>query len=181
MDKASLRARMRAIGPLPTDVSDRIVAGLFTWLSKRLPGTITAFLPMEGEVDLQPLFTCLPGWRWALPRVEPDRAVTFRDVDVPRETHPFGMEQPSDTGPVIPLHEIDVFLVPGLAFDRNGRRLGNGAGHYDRILSAARADAVTVGIAPDLRLVNEVPTDAHDQLVGWLATEEGVVSCLPSS
>jgi 5-formyltetrahydrofolate cyclo-ligase len=181
MDKASLRARMRSVGPLPHGVSDRITAGLFTWLSQRLPGTITAFLPMEGEVDLRPLFERLPGWRWALPRVEPDRSLNFRDVDVPREMHPFGMEQPSDTGPLIPLHEIDVFLVPGLAFDRNGRRLGNGAGHYDRILSAARADALTVGIVPDLRLVDEVPTDAHDQLVDWLATEGGVVSSLPRS
>jgi 5-formyltetrahydrofolate cyclo-ligase len=180
MDKASLRARMRSIGPLPPTVSDRITSGLFAWLSTRLPGTITAFLPMEGEVDLRPLFSRLPGWRWVLPRVEPDRSVTFRDVDVPRETHPFGMEQPSGGGPVIPLHEIDVFLVPGLAFDRHGGRLGNGAGHYDRILSAARADALTVGIAPGVRVVDEVPTDAHDRLVGWLATEEGVVSSLPS-
>jgi 5-formyltetrahydrofolate cyclo-ligase len=135
---------------------------------------------MEGEVDLRPLFDRLSGWRWALPRVEPDRSLTFRDVDVPREMHPFGMEQPSDTGPVVALHEIDVFLVPGLAFDRNGRRLGNGAGHYDRILASARADALTIGIAPELRLVDEVPTDGHDQSVGWLATESGVVSSLPS-
>jgi 5-formyltetrahydrofolate cyclo-ligase len=91
------------------------------------------------------------------------------------------MEQPVDTGPVIPLHEIDVFLVPGLAFDTGGRRLGNGAGHYDRILASARSDALTVGIAPDLRLVDRVPVDDHDRLVGWLATEEGVVSSLPRS
>ena len=181
MDKASLRAQMRSSGSLAAEVSDRIVAGLFTWLSARLPGTVTAFLPMEGEVDLRPLFSRLPGWRWALPRVEPDRSVTFRDVDVPRETHPFGMEQPSDVGPVIPIHEIDVFLVPGLAFDLTGRRLGNGAGHYDRILSSARADALTVGIAPAIRLVDEVPVDENDVPVGWLATEEGVISSLPSS
>jgi 5-formyltetrahydrofolate cyclo-ligase len=179
MDKKSLRARMRAMGPLGAEVGDRVVAGLFAWLSPRLPGTITAFLPMQGEVDLRPLFDRLPGWRWALPRVEPDGRLTFRDLDAPRETHPFGMEQPTDSGPVIPVHEIDVLLVPGLAFDRSGRRLGNGAGHYDRVLASARSDAVTIGIAPDPRLVDEVPTDDHDQLVGWLATEAGVVSSLP--
>jgi 5-formyltetrahydrofolate cyclo-ligase len=181
MDKASLRARMRSLGPLPADVSDRINAGLFAWLSKRLPGTITAFLPMEGEVDLRPLFERLPGWRWALPRVEPDGSVTFRDVGVPRETHPFGMEQPTDSGPVIPIHEIDVFLVPGLAFDRGGGRLGNGAGYYDRILSSARSDAATIGIAPNVRLIDRVPVEEHDVLVGLLATEDGVISALPRS
>jgi 5-formyltetrahydrofolate cyclo-ligase len=91
------------------------------------------------------------------------------------------MEQPTDAGPVIPLHEVDVFLVPGLAFDRAGRRLGNGAGHYDRILSSARTDAVKIGIAPAARIVDEVPVDGHDELVGWLATEDGVVSSLPST
>jgi 5-formyltetrahydrofolate cyclo-ligase len=181
MDKAALRARMRSMGPLSSEVSDRIDAGLFAWLSQRLPGTITAFLPMEGEVDLRPLFARLPGWRWVLPRVEADRSLTFRDVGVPRETHPFGMEQPTDAGPVIPLHEVDVFLVPGLAFDRAGRRLGNGAGHYDRILSSARTNAVKIGIAPAARIVDEVPVDGHDELVGWLATEDGVVSSLPSN
>jgi 5-formyltetrahydrofolate cyclo-ligase len=181
MDKAELRARMRTMGPLLPEVSERINAGLFTWLSQRLPGTITAFLPMEGEVDLRPLFARLPGWRWVLPRVETDRSLTFRAVDVPRETHPFGMEQPADTGAVIPLHEVDVFLVPGLAFDMRGRRLGNGAGHYDRILSSARSDAITVGIAPSARLVDEVPVDRHDRSVEWLATEDGVISSIASS
>ncbi len=179
MDKVSLRAQMRSLGPLPASVSDRITAGLFDWLSPRLPGTISAFLPMEGEVDLRSLFERLPGWRWALPRVEDDRSVTFRDLAVPREIHPFGMEQPTDSGPVIPIREIDVFLVPGLAFDLGGGRLGNGAGHYDRILSSARGDAVSVGIAPAARLVSDVPVERHDVLVGWLATEEGVISRAP--
>lgn len=180
MDKASLRARMRDQGPIPPEVGARVVDGLFGWLSPRLPGTISAFLPMGGEVDLQPLFDRLPGWRWVLPRVEDDRSVTFRDLAVRRETHPFGMEQPADEGPVIPIQEIDVFLVPGLAFDRRGGRLGNGAGHYDRILSSARGDALSVGIAPGARLVDVVPVDAHDVLVGWLATEGGVISRAPS-
>jgi len=170
---------MRALGPLSSAVNDRIVTGLFGWLSPRLPGTISAFLPMEGEVDLRTLFVRLPGWRWVLPRVEQDRSVTFRDAASPREMHRFGMEQPSESGPIIPIHEIDVFLVPGLAFDRGGGRLGNGAGHYDRILSAARRDAVSIGMAPDVRLMEEVPVDSQDVSVGWLATEDGVVSRAP--
>jgi 5-formyltetrahydrofolate cyclo-ligase len=176
MDKASLRDRMRAHGPLAPEVSTQICGGLFSWLSRRLPGTVSAFLAMEGEVDLEPLFRRLPGWRWVLPRVEPDRTVTFRDASLPRETHRFGMEQPIASGPIIPVHEIDVFLVPGLAFDREGDRLGNGAGHYDRILSAARGDAEIIGMAPSSRIVESVPTEPHDVRVGWLATESGVLS-----
>ena len=165
---------------MPTQVSQWIVDGLFAWLSPRLPGTVSAFLAMNGEVDLLPLFDRLPGWRWVLPRVEGDRSVTFRDLAAPRERHPFGMDQPTDSGPIIPIPEIDVFLVPGLAFDLHGGRLGNGAGHYDRILSSARGDSVVIGIAPAARIVDVVPVEAHDIRVDWLATEDGVLSRAPN-
>jgi 5-formyltetrahydrofolate cyclo-ligase len=181
VDKASLRIVMRALGPVPGGVGDAIGARLFPFLSARLPATISAFIAMEGEVDLRPLMARLPGWRWVLPRVEPDRSLTFRDAAVPREKHPFGMEQPVDSGPVIPIHEIDVFLVPGLAFDLRGGRLGNGAGHYDRVLAAARSDAVSIGICAPGHLVESVPTDKGDLPVDYIATEEGVIPRSPKT
>jgi 5-formyltetrahydrofolate cyclo-ligase len=179
VDKEELRSQIRSQGAVDTGTSARVAEGLFEWLSQRLPGTVSAFLAMSGEVDVSPLFTRLPGWRWVLPRVEPDRSLTFRDRDVPTEVHRFGMEQPTDAGPVVPLHEIDVFLTPGLAFDARGGRLGNGGGFYDRLLSRKREDAVAVGITILRRVVDEVPMTDSDQWVDWLATEEGVIRCLP--
>jgi 5-formyltetrahydrofolate cyclo-ligase len=78
------------------------------------------------------------------------------------------------------VHEIDLFLTPGLAFDRSGGRLGNGGGFYDRILSARRADSVAVGITIERRVVDAVPMRDHDERVDWLATENGVTECSPS-
>lgn len=172
-----MREQIRSQGPVEAELGERVVDGVFAWLSRRVPGTVSAFLAMSGEVDLSPLFERLPGWRWVLPRVEPDRSLTFRDRDVPRETHPFGMSQPADAGPVVPLHEIDVFLTPGLAFDRSGGRLGNGAGFYDRLLSERRADAQAVGITIERRVLASVPMLEHDQPVDWIATEAGVREC----
>lgn len=172
---------VRAQAPVPHEVSRSVVDHLFGWLSSRLPGTVSAFLAMEGEVDVSSLFDRLPGWRWVLPRVEPDRTMTFRDREVPREVHRFGMEQPTGAGPVIPVHEIDVFLTPGLAFDMSGGRVGNGAGFYDRILGRRRTDAVAVGITVDARVLDEVPMEGHDQRVHWIATESGVRECSPTS
>lgn len=180
VDKQELRAVVRDQGMVSADSSARVVAMLFPWMSRRLPGTVSAFLAMSGEVDISPLFDRLPGWRWVLPRVEDDRTLTFRDKDVPREVHRFGMEQPTDTGPAVPVHEIDLFLTPGLAFDRSGGRLGNGGGFYDRILSARRADSVAVGITIERRVVDAVPMRDHDERVDWLATENGVTECSPS-
>ena len=136
---------------------------------------------MPNEIDLSPLFDRLPGWRWVLPRVEEDGSLTFRDREVRTETHRFGMEQPADEGPVIPLHEIDVFLTPGLAFDQTGGRLGQGGGFYDRILSERRTDTTVIGVTVDERVIRRVPMLAYDQRVGWLATEKGVRECSPSN
>lgn len=172
---------VRAQDPVPDAVSQAVAEGLHRWLSSRLPGTISAFLAMDGEVDVAVLFERLPGWRWVLPRVEPDRSMTFRDRDVPREVHRFGMEQPTDAGPIIPVHEIDVFLTPGLAFDMSGGRVGNGAGFYDRILARRRKDSQAVGITVDSRVVDLVPMESHDQRVDWIATESAVRECSPRS
>jgi 5-formyltetrahydrofolate cyclo-ligase len=90
------------------------------------------------------------------------------------------MEQPADVGPVIPVPEIDVFLTPGLAFDRRGGRLGNGGGFYDRVLAARRTDSAAVGVTVERRVVEEVPMESHDRWVDWLATEKGVIRCSPT-
>jgi 5-formyltetrahydrofolate cyclo-ligase len=181
VDKQELRDEIRAQGPVAEEESLQVVEGLFAWMSRHLPGTVSAFLAMPGEVDVSPLFTRLPGWRWVLPRVEPDKTLTFRDRDVPVERHPFGMDQPVAMGPVIAINQIDVFLTPGLAFDIRGGRLGNGGGFYDRILSAKRADAVAVAVTVTRRVVDSVPMSHHDQRVDWIGTEEGVIPCSPSS
>ncbi len=171
---------MRAQPPVDPEENRLVVEALFTWLSARLPGTAAAFLAMPDEVDLSPLFARLPGWRWLLPRVEGDGSMTFRDRDLPRESHRLGMEQPTGSGPSIPVHEIDVFLTPGLAFDRCGGRLGKGGGFYDRALDGMRSDALAVGVTVTRRVVDEVPMTSHDRRVDLVATEEGVMPCSTS-
>lgn len=177
MEKEMIRARMRGEGPIDPAKELLVVSGIFAWLSARLPATVSAFLAMPGEIDLSPLFDRLPGWRWVLPRVEPGRKLSFRDRDVPRERHRFGMEQPSSQGPEVAVREIDIFLTPGIAFDRSGGRVGNGAGYYDRVLAERRRDSLAVGVTVEARVLDAVPMLEHDQRVDWLATETGVKEC----
>ena len=179
MEKAAIRAMIRDHGPIDSTVGLSVAEGLFIWLSGRLPGTVASFLAMPTEVDTSHLFDRLPGWKWVLPRVESSTSVSFRDRDVSRETHRFGMEQPADEGACTPIHEIDIFLAPGLAFDRSGGRIGNGRGFYDRLLASKRSDAQVVGVTIESRVLDSVPMDAHDRYVGWLATELGVTECSP--
>ena len=128
MEKDQIRERARGQAPVEPAINLSVESGLFVWLSGRLPGTIAAYLALPDEIDVMPLFERLPGWRWILPRVEDDRSLTFRDCEVPIEVHRFGMRQPIEQGEVTPVREIDVFLVPGMAFDTAGGRLGRGAG-----------------------------------------------------
>jgi 5-formyltetrahydrofolate cyclo-ligase len=90
------------------------------------------------------------------------------------------MTQPISSGRVVPIHEIDVFLVPGLAFDDFGGRLGRGGGYYDRVLAIRRTDSEAVGVTVSSRVIPEVRVVDHDQSVDWLATENGVIPTRPT-
>lgn len=82
----------------------------------------------------------------------------------------FGLREPPPHAPAIDLAKIGVFFVPGLAFDRAGRRVGWGRGHYDATLAAAPG-ARRVGLAFDFQILDSVPSDAHDAPMHLILTE----------
>lgn len=67
--------------------------------------------------------------------------------------------------------DLDLIVVPGVAFDRNGGRLGNGAGYYDRLLSRVRADCLLVGICYESQMMSAVVTEPHDIFMDYVITE----------
>jgi 5-formyltetrahydrofolate cyclo-ligase len=71
--------------------------------------------------------------------------------------------------------ELDIVLVPGLAFDRRGWRIGFGAGLYDRFLSGV--DTARVALAFSLQLVDSLPVESHDEPVDWIVTEGETIAC----
>jgi 5-formyltetrahydrofolate cyclo-ligase len=81
---------------------------------------------------------------------------------------------PSRADPVDP-SELDVVLVPGIAFDRRGRRIGFGAGLYDRFLSGV--DAPRVALAFSLQIQDSLPVEPHDEPVDWIVTEGETIAC----
>ena len=142
-----------------------------------LPGAVVAgFWPMGDEIDISPLLLALhgSGHRIALP-VTPKRGnpLTFR------EWWPGQAMVAEAFGTMRPVGEVVVpefLLVPLLAFDRAGRRLGYGGGFYDRTL-AGLPGVVTVGCAYAAQEVDEVPTGLYDFLLNAVATEHGVIRC----
>jgi 5-formyltetrahydrofolate cyclo-ligase len=84
---------------------------------------------------------------------------------------PFGLREPRVDAPRVDVADIAVFVVPGLAFDRSGGRIGWGRGHYDATLAAASPSALRVGLAYDCQVVEQVAREAHDVALHILITE----------
>jgi 5-formyltetrahydrofolate cyclo-ligase len=83
----------------------------------------------------------------------------------------------SDPARRIEPRRLDAIIVPGLAFDRHGGRLGYGRGFYDRCLAESRPDAVKIAIAYDCQLFDSIPTDPHDIPMDWIVTESESIRC----
>lgn len=87
----------------------------------------------------------------------------IKDRNEDLESQHFGIYQPRQ-GRVkeVPLHDIDLVVVPGIAFDRNNVRLGRGHGYYDRFLSGLPEKTRTIGLSFDFQVVDSLPRDSHD-------------------
>lgn len=137
--------------------------------------TVMAYLAIRNEIDVRGLFDLLPDIRWTLPRVDGRRmAVHFYN---PRRLlrHRFGMLEPAPDQPTVTPDEIDVVLVPGVAFDRQGGRLGYGGGYYDRFLPRTRA--LRIGVSHSACLIDELPCEAHDARMEWVVTPSELFRC----
>jgi 5-formyltetrahydrofolate cyclo-ligase len=121
------------------------------------------------------------GKRVAYPRLDgespllEDQVMTFRWVDDPATLagKGRGFHEPPADAPVAEV--IDLIVVPGLAFDPSGHRIGYGAGLYDRALAAASASR-TVGVAFDFQIVMELPSAEHDVPVSLIVTDKRVLA-----
>jgi 5-formyltetrahydrofolate cyclo-ligase len=90
---------------------------------------------------------------------------------------PFGILEPRSRTAVIRPEEIDFIVVPGLAFDRQGGRLGFGKGYYDRFLGQLPTTTYLCGVAFCLQIVPYVPQLPHDVCLPWIVTEQEIISC----
>jgi len=141
---------------------------------------IAGYWPMAGEVDSRPLLTTLYdiGHQTSLPMViEPAVPLGFRQwaPDMALDRGRFGIPVPSaSAAELVP----DILLVPLVAFDRNGYRLGMGGGFYDRTIAALKAlkPIRTIGLAYAAQAVSAVPVDAFDQPLDWIITEQEAMS-----
>jgi 5-formyltetrahydrofolate cyclo-ligase len=162
IEKAALRKRMRMVRDT---VDDHLMRSVQLWAKvAELPeyvraNSVMAFVGFSGEPDTDPLLARLgvDGKRLLLPRVEATGIVPV-DGDWPLVASKFGVLEP--TGPAVDVSEIDLVIVPGLAFTLDGDRIGYGQGYYDRFLPTVGAPSVGVCFVD--QLVDFMPLTEHD-------------------
>ena len=147
------------------------------WLLNRAETRIAVYLATPVELNLDALITQLLRANQIVcaPRIDAATATMrfarLNDLNAISRGQ-FGVREPVSAEIVAP----EIALVPGLAFDKSGGRLGMGGGYYDRVLPDI---ALKVGICFGGQIVDEVPVESHDIKMNWLASEAGVGKCEP--
>jgi 5-formyltetrahydrofolate cyclo-ligase len=183
-DKEPLRAQMREVrASIDPEERARMVRAVEEQLAA-LPefaaaGTVLLFYSFGSEVGTSGVARRVlgDGKRLLLPFLA-DEGMEAAEVVLGDELSPtaYGPREPARRVAVNP-RKVDLVVTPGLAFDRRGRRLGYGGGHYDRYLARLRPDAVRVGIGFSVQVVDEVPAGPADQRVHLVVTDAEVIDC----
>jgi len=175
--KAELRAKIRAV---LNKISPAVRAVESIGLCERLKiqlrsaRTILFFAPLPDEPDVWPLLEeLLPGKKVvALPSFDRDKKIyTSRQISNAATdvvVGEFGVREPASRCIEIPLDRFDLVLVPGVAFDLSGNRLGRGGGFYDRLL--AETSGIKCGVGYDGQLLEKIPVEPHDARVDFIFT-----------
>ncbi len=187
--KADLRTLLlqRREGLSPEAVhqkSEAIRKQLFTLDEFRAAGLIHFFISMGREVETLPMIQEAISLkkRVVVPVVVPesmDLRLSELLKNSPLVPGPMGTLQPRpDQIRPINMSEIDLMLVPGVAFDRYGHRLGRGLGYFDRLLGQSFKKPVPIiALAYELQLIEHVPVTDHDKMVDKIITEDRVIDC----
>jgi 5-formyltetrahydrofolate cyclo-ligase len=143
------------------------------------PKTLAGYVAARGEIDPAPVLTAAAagGATVALPRVTTEAPrLRFHRADAgPLVPGRFGLREPAATAPEISVDELDVVIVPGLAFDAEGRRLGFGGGYYDGVFGAPGKRPALIGLCYDFQVVARCPAGDGDVAVDLVVTETRVL------
>lgn len=182
MPKRKLREEMRAkLSAHPENErlerSRKIEEKLFALPVFRRARTVALFASMAGEVHTHPMIdrALKEGKRVALPRVDAaSRELKFFEVkDLKKDTAPgtLGILEPKDGLAAVEPAAFDCVVVPGLAFDASGGRLGRGAGYYDKFLWRLSPSTAKIAVGFSFQMVKSVPCEAHDEKMNLVLTD----------
>ncbi len=180
--RRALAARAAADARTRRQAGERLARRAAELIGRLRPRCVAGYAPIRGEIDVMPLLTALAeaGLALALPAdAAPGRALLFRRwrPGEPLVAGAYGVPvPPPQAAPATP----DALIVPLLAFDRGGFRLGYGGGHYDRTLAALRKRGapLAIGAAYAFQERERLPREETDQPLDWIVTESETIGPL---
>jgi 5-formyltetrahydrofolate cyclo-ligase len=188
--RKSIRRRRSALTAEERRTLDELInRHLLDYASRARPGTIAAFAAFDGEPDVEPALRQLDadGVRLALPVIEEGTGrstIGFRQWLPASQMAPnrYGIPEPVGTLE-LRLSEIDLALLPLVAWDESGGRLGMGASFYDRLFEpfAALAKPLRMGVAYEIQKADHLPLDPWDVRLHSVLTESGCIQCRSGS
>lgn len=183
-DAATLRVRCRAarrgIDTTTRRAAESALAEQLLELTELSgPGQLALYLPTDGEVDLSGAADELRrrDWQLFLPVIGPERSMTFApwSPESPMVGNRFGIAEPEhDDADLVTADALGVVIVPCVAVDRSGHRLGFGAGYYDRALATATA-TLRIGVAFETQVVERLRPEPWDVPLDVVVTETRVL------
>ena len=143
--------------------------------------TILFYAPLADELDVWPLMEkCLAARKiCALPfydsATKAYRARRVRTLTADISAGHFGIREPKSSCPEVPMERFDLAIVPGVAFDSSGNRLGRGRGFYDRLLETF--PGLKCGVCHDFQLLEKIPAEPHDVRMNFIVTPARCMKC----
>lgn len=145
---------------------------------------VMLYISFGKEVSMKPIIDDLQsrGKRVFIPVSVPATKALIvselKDYENDLEVGHFGVMEPKEEAlrPVDP-SILDLVIVPGVAFDKRGYRIGYGGGYYDRFIPRLPEKATTVSLAFDMQLIDKIPTSHYDMAVQYIITEEQFIEC----
>lgn len=185
MDKDELRQVMvKKRDQMPAHfiyrVHDAICERMLAWPIFQAATCVAIYVSVRKEVDTHRLIdqALEMGKQVCVPVTQGKGVMAFQALFSLDELQParFGLLEPAyDAAQVVVPEGLDLVMMPGIAFDKSGNRLGFGGGYYDRYL--AHCDATRVALAYGFQVVAGIPTESHDICMDWLVTEDEVIAC----
>lgn len=177
--RALARDRLRRLTPGEREGAGEAIAERIWTLPELVAAdTILLFASLPEEVSTQPLARSIRerGHRLVYPRSRAGGLLVLHEVpdEAALVDGRYGIREPAASLPVVPVAEVRVALAPGLAWDREGTRLGRGGGYFDRLFGAPGWGGFVCGVFHSLQEVERIPRDPWDAPLGAVVTEREV-------
>ena len=180
--RSAVLARRDGMSPSERAVASRaIVDKLCTLTNYQSASVVLIYMAFGSEIETKPLFERIVanGKMAVLPRVDKtSQTLMLHSVKSVAELQSsgWGIFEPATSAPMVALKEVGFVLLPGVAFDRTGNRLGYGRGYYDKLLLRADPTLARVAAGFSCQIVDKVPAGPFDQKIDTLITENEIIT-----